>query len=59
MSHIVKYNCQALKCSVECVMVNGEPWFKGKSVADCLGYDRPSNAIRDHVPEKYKKRIKT
>jgi prophage antirepressor-like protein len=35
-------------------MVNDEPWFKGLTVAESLGYDRPSKAIYDHVPEKYK-----
>jgi len=55
MSHIVKYNCQALKCSVECVMVNGEPWFKGKSVATILGYADTKDAISKHVYPEFKK----
>ena len=51
---IVKYECQALKCSIECVMINDVPWFKGLTVAESLGYDKPSNAIYIHVPQKFK-----
>ena len=35
---------------------NGEPWCTGNDVASTLGDARPNNAIRDHVPEKIKKR---
>lgn len=35
--------------SVRTVMVDDEPWFVGKDVAEALGYANPQKAIRDHV----------
>ncbi|MFA6667872.1 MAG: Bro-N domain-containing protein [Bacilli bacterium] len=29
--------------------INGEPWFVGKDIAECLGYERATKAIQDHV----------
>ena len=40
---------------VRVVMIDGEPWFVGKDVATALGYTNPQKALRDHVPDKYKK----
>ena len=54
MNQIVKYNCQALKCSVECVMVNDEPWFKGQTVATFLEYANKNQAIRLNVDDEDK-----
>jgi prophage antirepressor-like protein len=54
----VKYDCQALNCSIECIIVDGEPWFDAQSVAEILGYDNPTEAIRDHVRKKYKTSFK-
>lgn len=34
---------------VRTVLVNDEPYFVGKDVADVLGYSNPQKAIRDHV----------
>ena len=39
---------------VQYVCVKGNPWFRGNDVATILGYSRPRNAIKDHVPDKYK-----
>ena len=41
--------------TVECLIVDGDPWFKGVDVATSLGYLRPRNAVCDHVPHKFKK----
>ena len=35
-------------------VVDGEPWFIGKDVADILGYTNPSKAVRDHVDDEDK-----
>lgn len=35
--------------SVRTVMIDNEPWFVGKDVADILGYANTPKAIRDHV----------
>ncbi len=39
---------------VRVVMIEGEPWFVGKDVATALGYAKPADAIREHVPDKFK-----
>lgn len=35
--------------SVRTTMINDEPWFVGKDVAEILGYERPTKAVNDHV----------
>lgn len=35
-------------------LINDEPWFVGKDVADVLGYERADKAIRSHVDEEDK-----
>ncbi len=34
---------------VRTVMVDGEPWFVGKDVAEALGYEKPTDTVRKHV----------
>ena len=34
--------------AVRVVMVDGEPWFVGKDVAEVLGYARPNDALQQH-----------
>ena len=45
---------QNLTFKVQYVCVDGNPWFRGNDVAEILGYSRPRNAIKDHVPDKFK-----
>lgn len=40
--------------SIRTFVINGEPYFAGKDVADILGYSNPQKAIRDHVDEEDK-----
>ena len=35
--------------TVRTVMVNDEPWFVGKDVADCLAYSNSRKALADHI----------
>ena len=37
--------------SVRTTIINGEPWFVGKDVADILGYAKSRNALATHVEE--------
>ena len=37
--------------SVRTIIIDGEPWFVGKDVANALGYERATKAIQDHVDE--------
>ena len=39
---------------IRVVMIDGEPWFVGKDVAKALGYKKPENAVKQHVPDKFK-----
>lgn len=36
---------------VRTILINNEPYFVGKDVAEILGYANPQKAIRDHVDE--------
>ena len=35
--------------------INGKPWFVGSDLAVSLGYKRPNDAVRKHVPDKHKR----
>ncbi len=35
--------------SVRTTIINGEPWFVGKDVAEALGYSNPRDAMARHV----------
>lgn len=36
---------------VRTLIIENEPWFVGKDVADALGYERTADAIRSHIDE--------
>lgn len=36
-------------------LINNEPWFVGKDVAEILGYSNPPKAIRDHIDDEDKR----
>lgn len=36
---------------VRTILINNEPWFVGKDVAESLGYKNASKALADHVEE--------
>lgn len=52
MSNIQIFNFQGN--DVRSVLIDGEPWFVGKDVAEVLGYSNPQKAIRDHVDDEDK-----
>lgn len=35
--------------SIRTILINGEPWFVGKDVAEALGYSNPRDALSKHV----------
>ncbi|HFI0804721.1 TPA: BRO family protein, partial [Streptococcus suis] len=39
---------------VQLLEINNEPWFVGKEIAEILGYQNPSKALKDHVDEEDK-----
>ena len=47
MNELQNFNFEGNK--VRTVLINDEPYFVGKDVADVLGYENTSKAIRDHV----------
>ena len=40
--------------TVRTMIIDGEPWFVGKDVAEALGYVNNRKAISDHVDEEDK-----
>lgn len=40
--------------SIKSLVIDNEPWFVGKDVAEILGYTNPSKALLDHVDEEDK-----
>lgn len=44
---------------VRTVVIDGDPWFVGKDVVECLGYTNPSKALADHVDDDDKLNNKT
>lgn len=40
--------------SVRTVVIDNEPWFVGKDIAECLGYGDTNQAIRKHVDDEDK-----
>lgn len=42
-------NTTPLGLKVRVVMIDGNPWFVGKDVAECLGYRDTKDALRRHV----------
>lgn len=37
--------------NVRTLTINGEAWFVGKDIAECLGYSRSTKAVSDHVDD--------
>jgi hypothetical protein len=55
MEFIVKFACDELGgATISCLIVGGEPYFKGIEVARVWGYENPANAVFKHVPLKFK-----
>ncbi|MCI1985286.1 MAG: phage antirepressor [Lactobacillus sp.] len=40
--------------SIRTVLVDDQPMFVGKDVAEVLGYSKPANAVNKYVPDKFK-----
>lgn len=43
--------------TIRTVMIDGEPWFVGKDVAEALGYTNPRDALSKHVDDEDKKTV--
>lgn len=51
---IQKFNNNILNCSIGCVFVDNNVWFRGKDVANALGYENTTQTIQIHVEEEDK-----
>lgn len=40
---------------VRVIMIDGKMWFVGSDVAAALKYSNPQKALRDHIPDKFKR----
>lgn len=51
----MKYELQNFKNNefgeVRSLLIDDEPWFVGKDVAEALGYERTAKAVQDHVDD--------
>ncbi|CAK1248477.1 hypothetical protein R82291_FJPPFKPJ_01552 [Fructobacillus cardui] len=47
MNEVTMFNFESHE--VRTVLIDNEPWFVGKDVAETLGYQKPSNAVLTHV----------
>ena len=54
---IVKFENANLNCEINTITVDGVIYFRGKDVADALGYSIARKAIIDHVDTDYKDTI--
>lgn len=43
---------------IRTTIIEGEPWFVGKDVAEALGYERTADAIKAHVEEEDREMLK-
>lgn len=43
--------------TIRTVIIDGEPWFVGKDVAEALGYTNPRDALSKHVDDEDKKTV--
>lgn len=42
---------------IRSILINEEPWFVGKDVAELLGYERPTKAVQDRVEDEDKDEV--
>ena len=54
---IQKYTNTILNCNIKCVLSGSDVWFRGKDIANALGYENTTKAIRDHVEEEDKSKL--
>ena len=54
---IQKFENNILKCSIDCVIVDNNVWFRGKDVAKALGYTETTHAIKNNVEEEDKQKL--
>ena len=57
MNDIIILNNTDANYSIQYIMVDGAPYFKGKEIATILGYTNTKKAIIDHVDEDDKKKL--
>ena len=54
---IQNYTNTILNCNIKCVLSGSDVWFRGKDIANALGYENTTKAIRDHVEEEDKSKL--
>ena len=57
MEIIKRLSCGELNCIVDCVVVSGMYWFRGKDVAIALGYADTKRALQLHVEDEDKHKL--
>ena len=54
----IQYESDEWKISALGCIIEGQPWFLGTDIGECLGYANPRRAYLDHTEEKYRKALK-
>jgi len=57
MTEIMTLSSTDASYDIRYILVDGEPWFKGKDAATILEYTNPRKAIQDHVHADDKKKL--
>ena len=52
VARVEVFNFSEKSRPVRVQVINGEPWFVAKDIAEALGYSNPRKAINDHCKEK-------
>lgn len=52
VARVEVFNFSEKSTPVRVQVINGEPWFVAKDIAEALGYSNPRKAINDHCKEK-------
>jgi len=47
-----------LKCELQYIVVDNQPWFRGFTIAKALGYKNPSQSLVDNVRSKHKQKYR-
>lgn len=53
---VALFENEHLRAKIRTVVIDGDPWFVGKDVADYLAYANTKDALKKLVPDKYKRR---
>ena len=54
---IQKYTNTILNCNIKCVLSGSDVWFRGKDIANALGYENTTQSILNNVENEDKRKL--